>query len=90
VQLVPQCAAWSVVLHAPSEHWTDPAPHPCDEQPLLVQTWPLVHMVQLAPQCAVLDATHWPPHETKPDEQVHDPLEQALPVAQALPHDPQF
>jgi hypothetical protein len=37
-----------------------------------------------------LDATHWPPHRTKPDEQAHDPFEHALPVAQALPHDPQF
>jgi hypothetical protein len=37
-----------------------------------------------------LDATHWPPQETKPCWHTHDPFEQVVPVPQVLPHDPQF
>lgn len=37
-------------------------------------------------------ATHWPLHSVVPDGQlaVHTPLEHTLPVAHALPHDPQL
>ncbi len=42
------------------------------------------------PQCAAFDATHCPPHESRPPLQAHCPLLQVCPIAQARPHEPQF
>ena len=42
------------------------------------------------PQCAAFEATHWPPHASKPPLQTHCPPAHICPIAQGWPHAPQF
>src|SRR3954462_3246174 len=86
---VPQSAPFAGPLQVPSEHFVPDVQ--VDEQlPVLSQTLPLAHAVQLVPQCSGLDWTQVPPQLTKPPGQTHDPALQVLPLPQTLPHVPQF
>ena len=79
----PQCSAVPPVgdTHAPSVHWSSPAGQ--SPQPPLVQPWSAPHTMSQLPQCAAFEATHCPPHESKPPLQAHCPLLQVCPIAQA-------
>jgi hypothetical protein len=86
---VPQSAAFAGPLQVPSEHFVPDVQ--VDEQvPVLSQTSPLAHAVQLVPQCWGLDWTQVPPQLTKPPVQTQEPAAQVLPLPQTLPHVPQF
>ena len=86
---VPQSAAFAGPLQVPSWHFVPDVQ--VDEQvPVLSQTLPLAHAMQLVPQWSGLDWTQVPPQLTKPPVQTQEPAEQVLPLPQALPHVPQF
>jgi hypothetical protein len=86
---VPQSAAFAGPLQVPSMHCVPDVQ--VDEQvPVLSQTLPLAHGVQLLPQCSGLDWTQVPPQSTKPPVQTQEPAVQVLPLPQTLPHVPQF
>jgi hypothetical protein len=86
---VPQSAAFEGPLQVPSWHFVPDVQ--VDEQvPVLSQTLPLAHAVQLVPQWSGLDWTQVPPQLTKPPVQTQEPAEQVLPLPQALPQVPQF
>ena len=74
----PQSAPFAGPLQVPSEHFVPDVQ--VDEQvPVLSQTSPLAHAVQLVPQCSGLDWTQVPPQLTKPPVQTQEPAVQVLP-----------
>jgi len=86
---VPQSAAFAGPLQVRSGHVVPDVQ--VDEQvPVLSQTSPLGHAVQLAPQWSGLDWTQVPPQLTKPPVQTQEPAVQVLPLPQTWPHVPQF
>ena len=76
---VPQSAAFAGPLHVPSEHFV-PEVQVDEQVPVLSQTSPLAHAVQLVPQWSGLDWTQAPPQLTKPPVQTHEPEVQVLPA----------
>ena len=52
--------------------------------------WSAPQATPQLPQFTAFDATHWPPHASKPLLQTHCPLAHIWPIAQAWPHAPQF
>lgn len=86
---VPQSAAFVGPLQVPSGHFVPDVQ--VDEQvAVLSQTSPLAHAKQLVPQWSGLDWTQVPPQLTKPPVQTQVPAVHVLPLAQPLPHVPQF
>jgi hypothetical protein len=86
---VPQSAPFAGPLQVPSMHFV-PDVQVDEQAPVLSQTSPLAHDVQLVPQCSGLDWTQVPPQLTKPPVQTQEPAVQVLPLAQTLPHVPQL
>jgi hypothetical protein len=86
----PQCTAVPPLgdTQAPSVHWISPVGQ--TPQAPFAQAWSAPHTMLQVPQCAAFDATHCPPQERRPPLQMHWPLAQVSPTAQALPHWPQL
>jgi hypothetical protein len=75
--------------HAPSLHWVTPPGHIAAHVPPL-QTCPDGHAAQLGPQWVTSEATHAPPHDTRPPAHWQAPAWHVSLAPHAFPHVPQF
>ena len=86
---VPQSAPFAGPLQVPSGHFV-PDVQVDEQAPVLSQTSPLAHAMQLVPQCSGLEPTQVPAQLTNPPVQTQEPALQALPLGHTLPQVPQF